>query len=161
VFLWFVGAALVVAWVVFRDPAIDHRVLVAGALLPDAVDLPFGGARVAHTLLASVALLAAVMAVTRGRRAARRRWLALPIGTFVHLVADGAWTRAETFWWPFLGGELAGPLPSLDHGLAVVLAMELAGAVAVAWFVTRTGLAAPAARATFWRTGHPPQEAAG
>jgi hypothetical protein len=111
VLLWFAGMSVAVAWVVFRDPAFDHRVLIAGALLPDVVDAPFGGARVAHTVLFSAALLLAVMLATRGRRQTRRRWLALPIGTFVHLLADGAWTRAETFWWPFLGGALGGPLP--------------------------------------------------
>jgi len=154
VFLWFVGASLVVAWVVFRDPAIDHRVLVAGALLPDVVDAPFGGARVAHTLVASAALLTAVMLATRGHRHARRRWLFLPVGTFVHLVADGIWGRAETFWWPFLGGGLDGPLPSLDRGIAAVVLQELAGLAAIVWFVRTFGLAADrAARTNFLRTG--------
>jgi hypothetical protein len=69
VVLWFVGCALVLVWVVFHDPAIDHRVLALGAVLPDLVDAPLGGARVAHTLGASALLLAAVMLATRGRRA--------------------------------------------------------------------------------------------
>lgn len=150
---WFVGVALVLVWLVFHDPAIDHRVLVAGALLPDVVDAPFGGARVAHTVLASAALLAVVMLATRGRRHARRRWLALPIGTFVHLLADGVWSNAKTFWWPFLGGRLNGRLPSLDHGVAVAVVEELAGLAAVVWFVRRFRLTEPARRTTFLRTG--------
>jgi hypothetical protein len=158
VLLWFAGMSVAVAWVVFRDPAFDHRVLIAGALLPDVVDAPFGGARVAHTVLFSAALLLAVMLATRGRRQTRRRWLALPIGTFVHLLADGAWTRAETFWWPFLGGALGGPLPSFDHGIAVLVLQELAGAGALVWFWRHFGLRDPAVRAAFVRTGRLPRD---
>lgn len=155
--MWFIGAALVLTWVVFHDPALDHRVLVAGALLPDLADAPFGGARVAHTVVAGAALLVAVMLATRGRRHARRRWLALPIGTFVHLLADGVWSNATTFWWPFLGGALREPLPSLDHSLALVVVQELAGAAAIVWFVRRFLLTAPEARAAFLRTGRLPR----
>jgi hypothetical protein len=161
VFLWFAGAAVVVVWVVFHDPAIDHRVLIAGALLPDVIDGPLGGARVAHTVAANAGLLVAVMLATRGRRHARRRWLALPIGTFVHLLADGMWARTKTFWWPFLGGSLSGALPSLDHGIAVVVLEELVGAAALAWFVTRFQLTRPAPRAAFLRTGRLPRDRVG
>ncbi len=158
--LWFAGAALVLVWQVFHDRAVDHRVLVAGALLPDLLDAPLGGARVAHTVLASALLLVVVMLVTRGRRAARRRWLFLPIGTFVHLLVDGVWARASTFWWPFLGGSLDGPLPSIDHGLAVVVLEEVAGALALLWFWRRFDLWDPTNRARFLRTGRLPREAA-
>lgn len=157
-FLWFAGAALVVVWQVFRDPALDHRVVVAGALLPDVVDGPLGGARIGHTVLASATLLVVVMLATRGRRPARRRWLALPIGTFIHLLADGVWARAHTFWWPFLGGSLNDRLPSLDHGVAVVVLQELAGAAALVWFWSRFRLADPAVRAAFLRTGRLPRD---
>lgn len=156
--LWFAGAVVVLAWTVFHDPALDHRVLIAGALLPDVVDAPLGGARFAHTLLFSASLLVVVMLATRGRRAARRRWLALPIGTFVHLLADGVWARKTTFWWPFLGGHLTGRLPSLDHGVAVLILEELAGAAALVWFWRRFGLGDPAVRAVFVRTGRLPRE---
>ena len=30
-FLWFIGAALTAMWFTFRDPAIDHRLLILGA----------------------------------------------------------------------------------------------------------------------------------
>jgi membrane-bound metal-dependent hydrolase YbcI (DUF457 family) len=158
--LWFAGAAVVLVWQVFHDRAIDHRVLVAGALLPDLVDAPFGGARVAHTLLASAGLLVAVMLGTRGRRAARRRWVILPIGTFIHLLVDGVWDRASTFWWPFLGGNLDAPLPSLDHGVPVVVLEELVGAAALAWFWRRFRLWEPENRAHFLRTGRLPRTSA-
>ena len=57
----------------------------------------------------------------------------------------------------FLGGTLNRRLPPLDHGLAVVVLQELAGAVAVGWFVRRFGLTDPAARAAFLRTGRLPR----
>ena len=95
---WPAGMALVATWLVFRDPAIDHRVVVLGAVLPDLVDGPFGGARLLHTVALSALLLVVVMVVTRGRRHARRRWLFLPVGTFLHLVFDAMWTRTDTFW---------------------------------------------------------------
>ena len=39
---------------------------MVGALLPDLIDAPFGGARLAHSLSFSVGLLAVVMLVTNG-----------------------------------------------------------------------------------------------
>lgn len=158
---WPAGAALVIVWNVFRDPSIDHRVVIAGALLPDLLDTPFGGARVAHTLVASVALLMAVMLLTRGLRQARRRWLALPIGTFVHLVVDGAWSHTSTFWWPAFGWELSGPLAPLDRAPALLAIEELVGLAALVWFVRRFGLWQPAARSAFLRTGRLPRDRAG
>lgn len=156
--LWPAGMALVATWVVFRDPAIDHRVVVLGAVLPDVIDAPFGGARLLHTLAVSAVLLVSVMLATRGRRHARRRWLFLPVGTFLHLVFDGMWTRTHTFWWPAFGWSLEGPLPALDHGTGVVVAEELAGALALAWFWRRFRLGEPEVRAAFVRTGRLPRD---
>lgn len=169
--LWPAGMALVAVWLVFRDPAIDHRVVLLGAVLPDVVDAPFGGARLLHTLAASVVLLAVVMVATRTPRArrggsggslrhARRRWLFLPVGTFLHLVFDGMWARTEDFWWPAFGGALTGPLPALDHGAGVLLVQELVGAVALVWCWRRFGLSQPQARAAFLRTGRLPRDVA-
>ena len=151
--LWPAGLAAVIVWQVFRDPAFDYRLVMAGALLPDAVDAATGGAWVSHTLVASVTLLAVVMAATRGRRRARRRLLALPVGTFLHLVLDGVWARPHLFWWPWLGGSLGGPLPALDHGAGVLIAEELAGAAALVWFARRFRITDPGAWGSFWRTG--------
>jgi membrane-bound metal-dependent hydrolase YbcI (DUF457 family) len=158
VILWPAGTALVATWLVFRDPAIDHRVVVLGALLPDLVDAPFGGARLLHSLAASAALLVVVMVATRGRRHARRRWLFLPVGTFLHLVFDAMWTRTHTFWWPAFGWTLEGPLPALDHGTGVLVVEELAGALALVWFWRRFRLAEPEVRATFVRSGRLPRD---
>ena len=158
---WPAGVALGLVWQVFRDPAFDYRLLVVGALLPDLLDAPFGGARWAHTLLGSVVALVVVMAATRGHRHARRSLLALPIGMFAHLVADGMWARTKQFWWPFLGGELTGRIPGLDHGLTVLVLEELTGAAIVAWCWQRFRLTDPEVRRRFLRTGHLPRDIVG
>ncbi len=159
--LWPAGVALGLVWLVFRDPAFDYRMVMLGALMPDLLDAPFGGARLAHTLLASVIVLTIVMVATRGRRHRRRSLLAVPIGMFAHLVADGMWARTETFWWPFFGRSLTGRLPALDHGLPVLLLEELIGAAIVLWCWHRFRLGAPKVRRQFLRTGHLPREILG
>jgi len=159
--LWFVGMAVVMVWLVFGDPALDYRLVAAGALLPDVVDGPWGGARLLHTLLFSAGLLVLVMLVTRHRRRARRRWLALPIGTFLHLVLDGMWTHTHTFWWPFFGATFSDGLPAFAHGPVVLALEEAVGAVALVWAWRRFGLEDPARRATFLRTGHLPRDLVG
>ena len=160
--LWFVGASWVIVWQVFQDPAIDYRLIVAGALLPDLVDGPFGGARVLHTLVFSVALLASVMVATQRRRRLRRRLLAVPIGTFVHLLLDGMWVRTKIFWWPLFGRSLGvGGLPSLGHPVGVIVAEELAGAAALWWCWRRFELGDPRRRTAFVRTGRLGQEFGG
>lgn len=154
---WPAGVALGLVWLVFRDPAFDYRMVVVGALLPDLIDAPFGGARLAHTLLFAVAVLTVVMLATRGRRHVRRSLLAVPIGIFAHLVADAMWARTEQFWYPAFGGPLTGRLPALDHGLAILVLEELAGFLIVAWCWQRFQLRDPAVRRQFLRTGHLPR----
>jgi len=151
--LWFAGMAVVIVWLVFRDPAIDYRLVVAGALLPDVIDGPWGGARLLHTLLFNACLLVLVMLATRHRRRARRRWLAVPIGTFLHLVLDGMWTRTDTFWWPFFGSAFHERLPALAHGPVVIALEEVAGAGALFWAWRRFGLDDLTRRSVFFRTG--------
>ena len=153
-FFWFVGMAFLAAWLVFRDPALDHRLIVVGALLPDVIDAPTGRAGVAHSLTASAVLLAAVVACTKGRRHLRRSLVALAIGTFLHLVFDGIWTNRQVFLWPFAGLDLGdAPLPSVARGWANV-PLELAGLAVVVWAWQRFRLGEPARRSTFLRTGH-------
>ena len=152
--LWFAGGALVAVWQVFKDPAIDYRLVMAGAVAPDLVDGVLGGARVLHTLAFSVALLGGVMLATRGRRGSRRRLLALPIGTFLHLVLDAMWARTEVFWWPASGLSFDGAgLPSLSRPALLLAVQEVAGAAALAWWWARFRLGDPGRRAHFLRTG--------
>ncbi len=151
--LWFAGMSFLAVWLIFRDPALDHRLVVAGALLPDLIDGPTGGPWLAHTLAGSALLLVGVMVGTRGRRVLRRRLLALPIGTFLHLVLDGAWARTEVFWWPAFGPGLGeGPLPSVARGWTDV-PLELAGLAVLVWAWRRFRLAEPQRRRLLLRTG--------
>lgn len=153
VFFWFLGAVSVAVWFVFRDDRLDHRVLAAGAVAPDIVDGATGGAWIAHSVTASVVLLVVVMVATIGRRDMRRRWLALPIGTFLHLVFDGAFADTAAFWWPFTGfttGDAA--LPSVARGWWNV-PLEIAGLAMIAFIANRHGLTDASRRREFMRTG--------
>lgn len=151
-FLWFAGMSFLAVWVVFKDPALDHRLVMAGALLPDVVDVWTGGRWFAHTVLASVGLLTVVMLGTQHRRLLRRRLLALPIGTFLHLVLDGMWTDQEVFWWPVAGSEFGEALPSVARGW-VNVPLELLGAAALVWAWRRFRLGEPERRRLFLTTG--------
>lgn len=152
VIAWFVGASVAAVWFVFRDPSFDVRLLVVGALLPE-LDALFGGARVLHTLVFSLALLALVMAATIGHRERRKRWLALPIGTLLHLVVDGAWTNARVFGWPLGGWSFDGAeLPVVARGWWNV-PLELAGIALLAWCWRFGRLADPARRSEVATTG--------
>ncbi|MGH9165097.1 MAG: hypothetical protein ACRDZW_06235 [Acidimicrobiales bacterium] len=154
--LWFAGLSVIVVWQVFRDTAIDYRLVMAGALAADVVDAAFGGVGPLHTLVGSAILLTAVMLATRGRRGLRRWLLALPIGTFLHLALDAMWTRTTVFWWPLFGrsfGDDGVGLPSLARSPALVAVQELAGAVALVWFFRRFDLADPQRRRHFLQTG--------
>jgi uncharacterized membrane protein YeaQ/YmgE (transglycosylase-associated protein family) len=152
VILWFAGTSFLAVWLVFRDPALDHRLVMAGALVPDAVDALTGGPWIMHSVAGSVALLAIVMAVTVRRRRLRRKLIALPIGTFLHLVFDGAWANTHAFWWPFSGDFGRGSLPSVSRG-ALDIVLELVGAAILVWAYRRFRLDEPARRAVFVRTG--------
>jgi len=153
VLLWFVGPTVALVWLVFRSPAFDYRLVALGAVLP-LLEVLTGGPRVLHTLLGAVGALTVVVLATRERRLVRRRWIGLPIGLFFHLVLDGAFTRAELFWWPFLGWALpSGRLPELDRPVVVIVVLEVLGAAAVWWCWRAFGLDDPARRRLMRDTG--------
>ncbi len=152
--LWFAGLAFLGVVLIFSSPAIDYRLVMAGAVLP-VIEWPLAGPWIAHTLIGSVVLLAAVMLVLRGRRLLQRRWLGLPIGTFMHLVLDGTWATKELFWWPAFGfgfGEWA--VPEANRSPVALIAMELLGAAALLWIVRNYRLTDPERRRAFFATGH-------
>ena len=152
--LWFAGLAVVIVWQVFRDTAVDYRLVMAGAVAPDVADLATTCTGTAHTLLAGVGVLVAVMVLTRGRRRLRRRLLALPIGIMLHLLLDGAWMEPRLFWWPMLGTSLDVSVPLSFHRPALVLALqEAVGLMALSWWVWRFRLHETARRREFVRTG--------
>lgn len=152
-FLWFVATSVLAVRYVFRDPRFDYRLLILGAVLPDAVDAVLGGARVLHTLIASVALMTSIMVVTKRGGALRRRLLPLSIGFFMHLVFDGAFANTDVFWWPFTGTSFNGArLPVAERG-ALNVVLEVLGAAGVVWIVRRHGLGNRDARRRFIATG--------
>ena len=155
-FLWFAACAVVVVALVFGSGGVDYRVVALGAVLPLAENVS-GAPWVLHTLAGSVVLLVAVMALTagRGRRLRRRRWIGLPIGTLVFLVASGSWSRTELFWWPVggSGGVGHGVPPEYDRPLIILIAFELAGIAALIWTARRFGLSDPQRRQAFLTAG--------
>ncbi len=156
--LWFVATAWLSVWAVLRDRTFDYRLLAVGAMLPDVVDGLSGGVWIMHSIVTSIGLLVGVMLVTFGRRPIRRRLLAIPFGTFLHLVFDGAFNNTRVFWWPIARRSIAArPLPSFDRG-ATSLLLEAAGAGILIWWWKRFSLSVPANRSAFLRTGHLPPD---
>jgi hypothetical protein len=154
VLLWFISLSVLGVVAVFRDPAIDYRLVVAGALLPDLADgVIRWGAGPLHSVLVAMTLLTGVMLGTIGRRLVRRRLLALSVGVFAHLVLDGAWASTSMFWWPVVRGARPRALPSFDHGIAVLVAEEVIGAVALVWAVRRFQLNDRGRRRRFMASG--------
>ena len=152
-FLWFLGTSFLAVWFVFRDDQFDYRVLALGAVIPDVIDICTGGAWAMHSVLAPITALTVVMVTARRGSVRRRRWLALPIGMFLHLVFDGAFNNTKNFWWPLAGFSFNGKsVPSFDRmGLNIIL--EVAGAVMLLWAWKVNNLASPVARERFIRTG--------
>jgi hypothetical protein len=112
--LWHLGLTPAAVRYVYKDPAMDLRWVMLGALLPDLIDKPIGSVffhdtfgthrLAAHAVIFPVVLLFVVLAVTR-RGPVRKALVGLVIGTLFHLVLDAAWTDPEAFWWPFFGWE--------------------------------------------------------
>lgn len=150
--LWFIGLSLAVVWSVFRSPALDYRLVALGSVLP-LVEVVAGRPFVLHTLVGAVGALVVVMLATRRRRLARRRWLGLPIGLFLHLALDGVWSDRRLFWWPFGGWSLHGGVPENGRPLGLVILMEAVGAVALVWWWRRWSLNDRSRRSEFLRTG--------
>jgi hypothetical protein len=152
VLIWFVATSVATVWFVFRDPRFDYRPLIVGALLPDAIDVWFGGARALHSVVVAMAALVVVMLATIGRRRARRILLGVPIGILLHLVFDGAFSDPDVFWWPVSGSFGDASLPVVERGWWS-FALEGAGVALVALGWRRLGLADPERRKIFFRTG--------
>ena len=153
-FLWFIVLSVVGVYAVFRDETMDFRFVAAGSLLPDVVDAAVRrGVGPLHSVVVGVGMLFGVVVATVGRRSARKRWLALPIGIFAHQILDFSWTSTHVFWWPLTGLSLHGRIPAVEHGLVRGL-LEEAVALAVGVAVWRSfRLTEPARRARFLRTG--------
>ena len=166
---WHVGGTVFLARWVFRDPEMDLRVLVLGAMLPDLIDKPIGsilftsyygtGRLYAHTLLFAAVVMTVVMISTRRGSRARKRWMALPIGVLIHLLLDMP-IDAATLWWPVLGLEF----PPFAEGALVdlvayllkspwVLVQEAVGLAYLVALYRRARLGEPEQRRQLLETG--------
>lgn len=99
------GIGLGLAWLVsYRDrSAVDFRLVLFGAILPDLIDKPLGAvlhleARLwAHTLL----FLGSILALGLVPRLRGLRWVGF--GDAVHLLVDLMWWQLPVLLWPALG----------------------------------------------------------
>jgi inner membrane protein len=171
-FLWHVGLTILIGRYVFRDPKMDLRWLALGSILPDVIDKPiasilFNGTfhthRVyGHTLLFPVVLMLAASIATRRGTTARRAMLALVIGSFVHLLLDGAWTTPEAFLWPFFGWTFpamsGSDFPTLLHSMITDPLVWVGEALGAAYLVYlwRRYLSSPGAMRRFLGDGRIP-----
>jgi len=150
---WFIATAVWSVWFVFRDPKFDYRLVAIAALVPDLIDGLRGAVGPMHSVVTSIAVLFAIMIATAGRKPSRQRLLAIPIGMFIHLIFDGAFSNAKTFWWPLSGFSLSDDrLPSIERGL-LNLPLEIVGIAGclIAW--RYFSLADKSRRADFLKTG--------
>ncbi len=148
--VWFCAASVAVVWLVFQSPAIDYRMVMAGAVL-GTVEIPFGAGPL-QSLLCGVVVLAVVMLATIGRRLARRRWLGIPIGMLLRLLLDGSFMNDTVFLWPTKGWAFVGEHPVVTRGIWSVV-LELAGILIAIWLVGVFGLGDPERRRRFVTTG--------
>lgn len=154
--VWYAAAAAVAVWAVFDSPALDYRLVMLGAVVPVA-EIGLGRPGPLHSLVVVVAVLFAVMVVTRNRRLVRRRWLGVPIGMFAHLVFSGSWADTDAFWWPIGGRSLSDARPpELGRG-ALSVVLEVAGIGLAWWWYRRVRLDEPDNRDRFLRTGQLPR----
>ena len=111
--LWHVAGSIFLFRWIFRDPKVDLRLLVVGAILPDAIDLIAGvfigepsRQRWGHALVVPAAVAVLILLTNRrGRR--RRQLMTVVVAWLFHLVLDGVWMREQTFLWPLFGSDFA------------------------------------------------------
>jgi hypothetical protein len=152
--IWFAALSVLGVYAVFRDPKMDYRFIVVGALLPDAIDaIVWRGIGPFHSVLVGLALLFGVVLATVKRRSTRKRWLAVPIGIFAHQILDAAWANTHAFWWPVAGTRIQGHLPVVDHGLLIGAVLEVVGLIAAFAALRHFGLSVKSRRDRFLQIG--------
>ncbi len=169
---WHFGATLWLFRWIFRDPKVDVRFLLVGAVLPDLIDMPIGTLLLAerlstgelwfHSLLLPSLYMSAVLLLTRrGRR--RRAYMALGVGWLFHLLLDGMWAGPAVFFWPFFGLEIPmGQAPywqlAWDRALSDPWrwVKEVTGLTYIAWLWFAVGLNIKDRRENLKATGRLP-----
>lgn len=154
------GIGLGLAWLLtYRRPdAVDYRLVLLGAVLPDIVDKPLGAllgleSRLwAHTLL----FLAGLVLLGFLPRLRGLQWIGFGVGT--HLLLDLIWDQPNVILWPFAGPFLPGTT-SLGGYLEVLLtdpyvqAGEILGSIGLVAFAWSFGLRSWEALRRFLRKG--------
>jgi hypothetical protein len=158
--VWFASLSVFGVLLVFRDPLLDHRLVALGAVLPIPLDVVVGAAlrRTGdagpfHAVVTHVVLLGLAMATTVGRRAHRKRLLALVIGGFGHLVLDASWADTQRFGWPLVGRGSYARLQVWQRPILVNVLMELVGLAIAAMLYRRCRLDRPDRRRSFVSSG--------
>lgn len=171
---WHLGASLWLFRWVFRDPKVDVRFLLFGAIVADLIDMPVGtifladrfstGELWSHSLIVPTLYMIVVLLATRRGRA-RRAWMALGIGWLFHLLLDGMWVHRDVFLWPFFGWDIPmgqSPYWPLAWERAVSdpfrWVLEVIGLAYLAWLWVRLGLSRRSRRAGLLTTGRLPGE---
>lgn len=170
---WHLGASLWLFRWIFKDPKVDVRFLLIGAILPDLIDMPIGtmifsdryatGELWFHSLLVPTVYMIIVLAVTRrGRR--RRAWMALGVGWLFHLVLDGMWTEQIVFGWPVFGWDIPpGQTPFWQLAWERAVSdpwrwlKEGVGLGYLIWLWLATGMNDRVRRSLMWRSGRIPE----
>jgi hypothetical protein len=132
---WFIGLSLWTVWFVFHDPAVDLRMVMIGAVVPNLLRVPWLYTPL-HSVVVVAVLMAIVMLLTIHRRQIRRRVIFVVFGMFLSLLFDAAWTNTDVFWWPLSGAELISNLHP-DRTLATLVFQELTGLALAAAFLYR------------------------
>jgi hypothetical protein len=169
---WHLGATTWLFRWIFRDPKVDIRFLLFGALLADLIDMPIGtvilaerystGELWAHSLLVPAVYMSTVLLLTRRGRT-RRAYMAVGVAWLFHLLLDGMWTGPEVFFWPFSGWEIpAGEAPYWPLAWERALGdpwrwiLEIVGLSYLIWLWFAQGLNIAARRKGTMETGRLP-----
>lgn len=155
------GIGIALAWLAsYRRPwAVDYRLVLLGAILPDLIDKPLGAALQlesrlwAHTLV----FVATVLAVTVIPGIRRLVWVGF--GILTHLLLDRIWEQPHVILWPALGWGFPTDGVSLEGFLDILLrdpvvqAGEVAGLVVLVLFARAYGIRSWSSLRSFLRSG--------
>jgi inner membrane protein len=167
VIFWHLGLAAAITYVTLGRRRVDYRFVLAGAILPDAIDGLLGlfvfsgpsGRWIAHSLLAVMAVFVVIVVASKGER--RLAVFGLGVGWLLHLVCDGMWQAPRTFFWPAFGTDFA-TSPAEPYSWDLIIdpaahiwtwAGELAGIALLVWFFVAFRLGEKDRRARFLRDG--------
>ena len=142
--LWFAGLSFIIVATVFACPAIDYRLVVIGSLVP-VIEMVLEGPWVLHSLLAPVVVMGFVMIAFQGKRLKQRKWLGIPIGMFLYLFLDRAWTLS--------GFQIDKANAPTREQPVVLVVMEATGLLAASYGVRKYKIYEKENMKLFLRTG--------